>query len=415
MIRYVLYLAVLVGLLISPSVFSATPVSGCVAWNGSYVCNGRSAGVSMAGAVADEQCVSQGAGYTCIEARYQLDEKIRPDDPFHGELRYYMRLVYGTDPPFNRLPNQFVYYCADGTSWNGSICAPKECSPDDPPLTGGFMKYEGSEPGYQTCADGCEYNPSSMTYQTGTVDGIKFVSLAGWIPSGANCTVGPNDGYVPPSDADSDGVSDEHDADPNNPGNSNQKDDPSKPKGETKEEGDGSGNGNQSSGGGNCQQAPNSSGDAILAQIAYQAWATRCAIEGLKDADGNVKTTGGKDGGGGATSMTETNAILTAIKDLLKPIRDFISGVSDEVGGLDTDDGTGEDDVDSVWGEPSTNDDLNSAGLGWLRSCPELPTLTIGGYTGQVDNGTLCTVMQAVGALILLLAYFQAGLIIGRS
>lgn len=41
-------------------------------------------------------------------------------------------------------------------------------------------------------------------------------------------------------------------------------------------DGDGDGDGNQSSGGGSCDSPPVSSGDPILAQIAMQAWHTRC-------------------------------------------------------------------------------------------------------------------------------------------
>ncbi len=43
--------------------------------------------------------------------------------------------------------------------------------------------------------------------------------------------------------------------------------------------GDGDEDGNESGGGGDCQAPPVSSGDPLLAQIASQAWATRCAIE----------------------------------------------------------------------------------------------------------------------------------------
>lgn len=326
-------------------------------------------------------------------------------------------------PPTNGFTTYraWAVECSEGSVWNeaGNTCN-EPCDPNAPPLTGGFMSYTGSEPGYQTCSDGCEYNPSSMTYQTGMVDGIKYVSLAGWIPSGASCTVGPNDGYVPPLDSDGDGISDSYDNAPFNPGDSSSPNDPDKPKGETNNDGDGSGNGNQSSGGGSCDAPPSSSGDGILAQIAYQAWATRCAIERSKDANGNLRTTGGQNGtgqtpGGGSTDMTETNGLLSAIKGFVKRISDFIDGITGEVGGLDTDKGQGEDDLATVWGDAPEEEELDAGGLGWGRTCPQLPSISLGGYSGQVDDGSLCTVMQAVGALILLLAYFQAGLIIGRS
>ena len=313
----------------------------------------------------------------------------------------------------------WVSECEAGSTWDEAThSCKKACSPNDPPLSGGFMSFTGSEPGYQTCHDGCEYNPDSMSYKFGVVDGIKFVSVAGWIPSGASCTVGPNDGYVPPADTDNDGISDSKDASPQNPGNSNAADDASNPKGDTKEDGHGSGNGNKSGGGGNCGNPPSSSSDEILAQIAYQTWATRCAIESTKDSSGTVKTTGGNNGGTvpipGGVDMTETNSLLSAIKTYIKKVHDFIDSVTGEVSGLDTDKGEGASDLDHVWGSSSDEHDLDSSGFGWARSCPVLPSISIGGYSGQVDDGTLCTVMQAVGALVLLLAYFQAGLIIGR-
>lgn len=358
---------------------------------------------------ASMHCVNYGhtdaTGYSTWVARYKSHTVLDQGGPSEYILVDYEDVA----------PNGFVGSCSS----KAFFYKPKECSPDDPPLSGGFMSYTGSEPGYQTCSDGCEYNPSSMTYQTGTVDGIKYVSLAGWIPSGASCTVGPNDEYVPPGDSDGDGISDGNDPDPNNPGSSgNTGDNP--PSGESNDSGDGSGNGNQSAGGGSCAAPPSSSGDGILAQIAYQTWATRCAIERSKDANGNLKTTGGQNGtgqtpGGGSTDMAETNALLSAIKGFVKRASDFIDGITGEVGGLDTDKGQGEDDLATVWSDTPEEEELDAGGLGWGRACPQLPSISVGGYSGQVDDGSLCTVMQAVGALILLLAYFQAGLIIGRS
>ena len=317
--------------------------------------------------------------------------------------------------------------CNEGYTWDDATktCKPP-CDHNGPPLSGGFMKYTGSEPGYQTCHDGCEYNPSSMTFQTGTVDGISYVSLNGWIPSGATCTVGANDDYTPPSDSDGDGVSDGNDPAPNNPGESgNTGDNP--PSGDGNGDGDGSGNGNQSVGGGSCASAPSSSGDQILGQIAYQAWATRCAIENAKDGNGNLRTTQGEGTGTGTGTGTgngtqqgngscgdgTVNAAICATKELVKKISDFVDGLSGEAAGLDNDPG---DDTDpmSIWGDPPDEADLDEGGLGWGRACPTLPQVSLPGYSGPIDNGLLCTTFQAIGALVLLLAYFQAGLIVGR-
>lgn len=321
----------------------------------------------------------------------------------------------------DRAPNNATVGCtALHVYWK-----PKVCDPVAPELGGGYMKYSGSEPGYQTCVDGCTFNPSSMTFKTGTVDGISYVSLIGWIPSGASCTVGPNDGYVPPQDTDHDGKSDGNDNSPNNPGVGNGGGEDESPKGpgsgpgggQGNGPGEGSGNGNTSGGGGSCGSPPSSSGDAILGQIAYQAWATRCAIEGAKDGDGNLKTSGSGTGTGTGTGGTGTDpntAILTAIKEAVTNIKEFVTGISGEAGGLDDSQGEDDHESDHIWAEDQDPPDLDSSGLGFGRSCPQIPNITVGGFTGAVDGGQLCSMMQAIGALMLLIAYFHAATIIGR-
>lgn len=89
-------------------------------------------------------------------------------------------------------------------------------------------------------------------------------------------------------DSDGDGVSDAQDAFPNDPDNGKDKED-----GETA---------NTSTGGGNCESPPVSHGDAIAGNIAYQTWATRCAVDRLakitKDGTAKVTVVGGVIGGG---------------------------------------------------------------------------------------------------------------------
>lgn len=81
----------------------------------------------------------------------------------------------------------------------------------------------------------------------------------------------------------------------------------------------GDGDGNTSTGGGTCGSEPVSSGDPVLAQIALQAWATRCAIsdrnkaqdegaEGMANDDdglGNVTIEGAFAGEGEAPTINE--------------------------------------------------------------------------------------------------------------
>lgn len=65
----------------------------------------------------------------------------------------------------------------------------------------------------------------------------------------------------------------------------------------------GDGDGNSSGGGGDCASPPVSSGDALLAQIAHQAWATRCAISDRNKAqdDQAAELAGQGDGLDGVT------------------------------------------------------------------------------------------------------------------
>lgn len=325
--------------------------------------------------------------------------------------------------------------CAAPAVWNE---ATKKCSvpcdPEGAPLAGGYMKYTGADPGYQTCSSDCEYNnPNSNVFDGGEVDGIKYVSLKGWIPSGASCTVGPNDNYTPPADGDGDGKSDANDTSPNNPGSTGGGGEDESGKGQGSGPnggqgngaGEGSGNGNTSGGGGNCSSPPSSSGDAILGQIAYQAWATRCAIESAKDAAGNLKTSGTDSGAGTGTGTTPpvpgngscaegaVNAAICAMKDGVKKITDFVDGLGSEATGLD--DGKGEDvQASDAWAEEEEQPELDASGYGWGSTCPAPPQISIPGG-GSLDWGFMCDMAQLFGLLILAAGYVQAAFIIGKA
>lgn len=195
--------------------------------------------------------------------------------------------------------NYHYYGCPAGTEWNEAEkkCMGNEC-PNKPPLSGGMVRSVGlnglpeSHPNscpLSTCSAGCEYEDQGTNHSYYVIDGVAWCSVSGWAPSGQQCSASPTmpEPGTPPTDSDGDGTSDEYDLSPNNPGESGDGSgqDVSRACGglgqpECLPDGsnEGSGRGNTSGGGGDCNTPPRSSGDAILAQIAFQTWATRCAI-----------------------------------------------------------------------------------------------------------------------------------------
>ncbi|HEY1070077.1 MAG TPA: hypothetical protein VGE33_06010 [Thermomonas sp.] len=317
-------------------------------------------------------------------------------------------------------PNGAGVLCGTVAFW----WKPKQCATTDPPLSGGWVLGD-----WQTdttlptavCVDGCQYNQPAGSRDVSCVDGQCWTRVDGFTAAGSQCAAG--DATLagdPPADADKDGVSDGNDGDPNNPGQSTPTGD-NPPSGETNNSGDGSGNNNQSVGGGNCNVAPSSSGDAILAQIAYQSWATRCAIENAKDGNGNLRTTQGSgtgtgSGTGSTPGMGEctqggVNQAICVSKEYLKKLSDFVTSLTDEPATLDTSEGELQE-AQSIWDTPPEQTELNSAGYGLGGSCPAPPT-----YMGQSldPNGYLCMFAGIIGALVLVAAYAQAAYIIGRS
>lgn len=193
--------------------------------------------------------------------------------------------------------HSYAQDCPADAPWNpetGTCGVPNTC-PDQPNL--GASAWSGYDPSNASiCKDSCSYSDIGGLSVGIVTDGVEYTYAADWEPTGAQCSVASG-AVAPPSDADGDGTSDGFDGSPNNPGSGGgggpdglgQPEDkdcggPGQPA--CGENGSGSGNGNSSGGGGNCKTPPSSSGDAILAQIAYQAWATRCAVEGLGKGEG---------------------------------------------------------------------------------------------------------------------------------
>ena len=223
--------------------------------------------------------------------------------------------------------------CPEGTVWNDDLKVCAAPCQNLAPLTGGW-----AVTGISVCSGGCEYQPgpgSIFSFQK--IDGISYWGTTGWAANGSTCSIPTT--ANPPPDRDGDGTSDGKDGAPDNPGSDGGKDPaptpdpgtcggPSQPKcPDTTNPND-----HQSSGGGDCSSPPNSSGDPILAQIAYQTWAGRCGMTG----NGNAGPGGGK-----ATDMGPTNTLIENTNGLLSTGNGILGQISDKLSGpLKTTSGT---------------------------------------------------------------------------
>lgn len=294
---------------------------------------------------------------------------------------------------------QFTNVCPAGEVWNPvtQTCEGEQtCDVNGPPLVGGWVKSPDDQAIF-TCSGGCEYADNNSSSLCSRIDGQYYCSVDGWTPTGFSCTPGDNDGAVPPADSDGDGASDENDDAPNNPGDTGGND-PGDGDGEDSDEdgsgtcggvgqpvcdgsNGGSGQGNTSGGGGDCATPPHSSGDAILAQIAYQAWATRCAVLAQGDGDGS-----GPGGDGDQPEWTEGNG---------PPVPEDTSAEDVENA--------------SSWGVGLSTDLLDTENIFGEASCPQLPEFSVMGYEINTAGFTWwCTLVSIMRAAILVMGAFTA-------
>lgn len=398
-------------------------------------------------------CVDKAAALAEAQKQANLTSHVvsRGDTDAAGYALWIATLMSTSEYPASGTVPAYIRAAIDDVAPNGFhkvhttlnfYYKPKDCSAaSNPPLGETWMSYATGSPQNpeenrpsMACKDGCTYACSfpDCSGDSVEVDGTRYADFTGAAAWGSTCAAGDGSaapGSAPPQDTDGDGHSDGNDSSPNNPGvggNGSGQDESGKGPGtgpgggQGNGAGEGSGNGNTSGGGGNCGVPPSSSGDAILGQIAYQAWATRCAIEGAKDGNGNLKTTGsgtgtgtgtGTGSGNGTCAEGAVNAAICATKDYAKKLSDFVDGITNNSGDLDTDQGETEE-PDKVWIESPTEADLNSSGFGWGSSCPAPPEFM--GYSLDAA-GNLCMFASLIGAFMLLGAYAQAAYIIGRA
>ena len=292
-------------------------------------------------------------------------------------------------PPTNGFSTHRAWAeeCPVGNTWNDETkkCeGPKDCA-SEPDLPAASYVAADTE----ICSAGCKFAGKGGLCVGMTVDGQQNWYCSAWEPTGAECSAGEGDTPPAPTDGDGDGSSDGNDTSPNNPGQGGGGKD-GKPqedgggKGDGNGSGEGSGNGNTSGGGGNCASPPSSSGDAILAQIAYQTWATRCSIEGAKDGNGNLKTTQGSGTGGGDGDGTDFGTSNPGQDDEFDP-----SDVK-------------------RFGIPVNTSMLDSEAIFGRGTCPVLSVTIYGETFSTTELQGWCDLLLIMRALVLLFGAFIA-------
>lgn len=319
--------------------------------------------------------------------------------------------VYGNDPDFTHASlssgptvqnvtedgGEVASYVKCHFSWGGPINGgwmiksfiAQDCSAKSP-LPAGY--WQGTNTAGDTiCTGGCKFKGDG----TGVgfkVDDVMGWYYTGWSPTGETCTVA-EESTPGPEDSDGDGKSDGNDTAPNNPGQSGGggEDTGSSDGGpQGNGPGEGSGNGNTSGGGGNCASPPSSTGDAILAQIAYQTWATRCAIEGAKDGNGNLKTTQGGSGTGTGDGEGQDNNGT-----------DF--GTSNPPAPEEFDPGE-----HKRFGIPIDSSLLDSEAIFGAGTCPVLSVTVYGKTFSTSEFSGWCDLLRIIRALVLIFGAFTA-------
>lgn len=196
------------------------------------------------------------------------------------------------------------------------------------------------------------------------------------------------------NDADGDGVGDNGDALPNNPNETEDSDDDGVgDNGDIDDEdpnnGQDSGVGNEtdnaSSGGGDCATPPESTGDAILAAIAYQTWATRCAVKELDDSSS----------GGNGNEQPEWTKVNGMTGDGTQGASAGDTNIFSEIG------------IDF-------NQIIDRGGF-LSHSCPQLPMLDLGTFgTYTPDSENWCRLIEMLASLNVFMAGIAAARILMR-
>lgn len=222
-------------------------------------------------------------------------------------------------------------------------------------------------------------------------------------------------------DTDGDGIPDSSDSMPNDATNG---------KGTTASKAD-----NTSEGGGNCTSPPVSQGDAIAAQIAYQTWATRCAVDRLST------LTAAATGGSSSVDFTATNGKIDATNTKLDAANTKADAANSKLDGIQSNtaagaaklaqiaDGAAADmsvgDLEAVPGAVASGSDsgdqefgaegLDETGYGAGSTCPVPQSFDVMGQTFTPDISIFCDFMEITGLLVLALGAFASVRIMGSA
>lgn len=336
------------------------------------------------------------------------------------------------------MSSRFYYSveCPVNFIWNATTktCDPANCAAK-PALSGGYIVVSGPSASWpvSACKSQCMYYiPDGATTETyWTIDGVTYLSVAGWTPSGATCST-DTEQTTPPPDSDDDGVSDANDDFPTNPNETNDNDgDGTGDNADvddddaTNDDDDGTGNetDNAASGGGDCVAAPQCTGDGIQCNQLYQQWKMRCNLEGNKISEGG-SCVAPYACSGDPVLCAQLNEARLARCSLERD--DVGAGTGPDYSLPDKAVGTGDDgtdphpDVDGLF-ESETLANLveeggDDTGFGLPRSCPMAtwPTLTFRGSAVTMPWGNVCDALQIIAALMLIAGHIQWAYIVGR-
>lgn len=168
---------------------------------------------------------------------------------------------------------------------------------------------------------------------------------------------------------------------------------------------------NTSTGGGSCNSPPVSTGEAITAQIAYQAWATRCAQEAGNEKLDAIKNAIQAQGSLDVTVNPTVNVTVEGSGGTGSTISGDVSGMSLDEGVTGVTGGSG-----NVQDNVIDDAEFDSSGfLGGDRSCPEFPVLDVMGATLDFNVPHLCTFFEIGASLVLLFAAVAGLRIIGSA
>jgi hypothetical protein len=331
----------------------------------------------------------------------------------------------GTNPTPGQNPDtgEPVTYMFHSTHYTGAVCtAPNPDSDEDD-----FIKEpQPDDPDGQECNPEmgvCYSDDGGIEYCTfNDDDGVPGLS-----PGDSPSTCVP---AIP--DQDEDGIPDNRDTDPNDPNNGND---------------DGSGNetDNEASGGVDCNNQPQCTGDGILCMIAYQTWKTRCAVEQVALAQGEAGSPGGATCAGALTctglsptacfelALQKRNACAaesalekldqiaanTAGGTIVTPGDSNLNGDCEAGDTACSDDGTAGMTAESVGGGPGNGEGEGFVPdeAGWLssRECPAPSSVSIMGQTVDLHIDVFCNFLEVGGALLLLFTAVACAKIVGSA